>query len=329
MLLGLAIGDAYGAGVEFQDRNWIRNNIDFTRFVNHRSSIAVPENKLEAFTKNYTPWDYTDDTEMTIGVINAIISGKEFSESLLIDKWKEEYDCGIALKGYGRNGHGSMAWFYNGKQTIEQIREFQKNRPNPGNAPAMRSIPLGLVSENLINKYAAINANATHPHVHAIISSQCIARATFFLLVKKGDASDLIRYCLENVDFDQTFYNYLTAIDTLPFYDDLSDHDFEILCGRQPIEPPYFLAGINGMPSDSMYTAGCGLYVLKNSKGTMDGLKKAIYLGGDVDSIASIVTAILSGLYGIHSLPTYMIENVEGYDYLSKIANDFEVYCKF
>ncbi|MFT6334835.1 MAG: ADP-ribosylglycohydrolase [Halioglobus sp.] len=29
LLFGLAIGDAYGAGVEFQDRNWIAENVDF------------------------------------------------------------------------------------------------------------------------------------------------------------------------------------------------------------------------------------------------------------------------------------------------------------
>ena len=34
LFLGYAIGDAFGAGVEFQDRNWIRRHVDFTRFVN-------------------------------------------------------------------------------------------------------------------------------------------------------------------------------------------------------------------------------------------------------------------------------------------------------
>jgi ADP-ribosylglycohydrolase len=329
VLIGLAIGDAYGAGVEFQDRDWIRKHVDFTQFVNRRSSIAVPASKLEDFTLNYNVWDYTDDTEMTIGVIKALLSDKEFSEALLIEKWKEEYDFGIELKGYGRNGHGSMAWLYSGKQTIAQIREFQKNRPNPGNAPAMRSLPLGLINEKHINHYAAINANATHPNVQAVISSQCIARATFYMLVKKGKTDDLIKYCMETVNINESYFAYLNAIDILPVYEELSDNDFEILCGKQPLEPPYFLAGIKGMPSDSMYTAGCVLYVLKYSKDAMDGLKKSIYMGGDVDSIASIVTGILAGVHGIGSLPSFMVESVEGHDYLTSIAKDFEIYCNF
>lgn len=36
LLLGVGIGDAFGAGIEFQGRDWILRNIDFTRYVNMR-----------------------------------------------------------------------------------------------------------------------------------------------------------------------------------------------------------------------------------------------------------------------------------------------------
>lgn len=41
VLIGTAIGDAFGAGVEFQDRNWIREHVDFSRFVNARGQIEI------------------------------------------------------------------------------------------------------------------------------------------------------------------------------------------------------------------------------------------------------------------------------------------------
>jgi len=68
ILIGFAIGDAFGAGIEFQDRNWIRENIDFTKFVNVRNLL---DEKLcsNVFSKNYKDWNYSDDTEMTIGLI--------------------------------------------------------------------------------------------------------------------------------------------------------------------------------------------------------------------------------------------------------------------
>ncbi len=323
ILLGIAIGDAFGAGVEFQDRNWIRENVDFTQFVNVRHQIGVPLSQLKPFVENYRDWQYTDDTEMTIGVIKALSSNEVFTKELLVLYWKKEYDLGIKKFGYGRSGHGSMAWYYSGKKTIDEIREFQRNRSNPGNAPAMRAVPLGWVEESLINKYARINAEATHPNINAIISSQLIARASEFLLVKNGEFKDVISYCINNVELNEEYKTYLNAICLLRKFEQLTQQDFVILCGSQPIEKPYFLEGICGVPSDSKYTAGCVLYVLKHSIDTFDALKKSILLGGDVDSVASITTGILAGRTGLGSLPQFMINQVEDRKYLLSISKQF------
>ena len=323
LLLGIAIGDAFGAGVEFQDRDWIRANVDFSKFINVRNKIAVAEEKKNIFTENYKAWDYTDDTEMTIGVIKALLENNTFTGDLLVEKWKEEYDRGILEKGYGRNGHGSMRWFYSGEKSIKEIRAFQSKRNNPGNAPAMRAVPLGLIDEKLINEYAAINANATHPNINAIISSQCIARAAEFILIKKKDPKEVITYCMEAVELNEEYRSYLSSVEQLGNYDELSEKDFEALCGTQPIEAPYFLAEIKGVPSDSKYTTGSVLFILKNSITAMDALRQSIYLGGDVDSLASICTGIMAGRFGLESLPKFMLENVEGTDYLKIIAKAF------
>lgn len=320
LLLGLAIGDAYAAGLEFQDRDWIRQHVDFSHFINVRDQIPVAAEKLPAFTQSYQPWDYTDDTEMTIGSIKALCSGQGITEQVLVNYWEAEYREGLQRKGYGRNGHGSMAWYYESRLSIAEVRDFQRHRPNPGNAPAMRAIPFGLVEEDLVNQYAAVNAMATHPNAQAVQSSQIIARAARYFLVENGTTDGLIPYCLQNIQLDGGYQNYLQAVDELPAYEDLSDADFSLLCGPQPIQEPYFLPGIKGLPSDSKYTAGAVLYILKQSSDAFDALKKSVYLGGDVDSLAALTTGILAGRLGVNSLPQYMIEAVEGRDYLRKIA---------
>ena len=324
ILLGIAIGDAFGAGVEFQDRDWIRQHVDFSKFVNARDQIKVAPEKKEVFTKNYTAWEYTDDTEMTIGLINALNSGEVFSEDLLVQKWKEEYDLGKAQKGYGRNGHGSMSWYYSGAKTIEEVRDFQRDRPNPGNAPAMRSVPLGLLRDDLINEYAAINANATHPNKNAVLSSQCIARASEYVLIKKGDRAHVIDYCFSTVNLNEEYKAYLSKVNELSMYENLNTEEFTILCGSQPIQAPYFLPGINGVPSDSKFTAGAVLYVLKNSKNPFEALKKSVLLGGDVDSVASITTGIMAGRFGLKGIPQFMINTIENLNYLEQVAEKFE-----
>lgn len=323
ILIGIAIGDAYGAGVEFQDRNWIHKHVDFTKFVNVRSQIKVVNEKKKIFTENYKEWDYTDDTEMTIGLMKALISEKKFSESLLIEEWLKEYDRGKQEKGYGRNGHGSMAWFYSGNKSIEEVRNFQRDRINPGNAPAMRSVPLGLLNENLINKYASINANATHPNINAILSSQCISWAAEYILIKNGNPKNVIDYCFDKIELNEEYRTYLKAVNEIGIYNDLREEDFSILCGNQPIEPPYFLSGIRGVPSDSKFTAGSVLYILKNAVTAFDALKKSVMLGGDVDSVAAITTGIMSGKTGLNSIPKYMLNSVEGIPYLKEVASKF------
>jgi len=328
LLLATAIADAFGAGVEFQDRDWIRQNVDFTKFVNARHTINVPEEKKSLFTKNYQAWDYTDDTEMTIGTIKALMSDESFTEELLVKKWRAEYQKGISEKGVGRNGHGSMSWYYSGEMTIDQVRDFQRDRPNPGNAPAMRAVPLGLISEELINEYAAINARATHPNINAIISSQCIARAAEFILVRKGKPSEVIAYCQEKITLNPEYKKYLDQVAQLPVYEKLNDTHFEILCGPQPIKAPYFLPGIKGVPSDSKYTTGCVLYILRNSYNAMDALRKSVHLGGDVDSVASITTAIMAEKTGLKSIPNFMLENIEGKQYLEDIGEAFTRWIK-
>jgi ADP-ribosylglycohydrolase len=49
-----------------------------------------------------------------------------------------------------------------------------------------------------------------------------------------------------------------------------------------------------------------------------------IYLGGDVNSIASITTGILAGKTGLDTLPNLMLGKVKGTEYLKGIAQDFE-----
>lgn len=323
LFLGLAIGDAYGAGLEFQDRNWIRKEVDFTRFVNKRAEIKT--DKLELFTLDYNPWDYTDDAEMTVAVAKAMMSGKPFTESLLIDSFTEEYNLTFSKRGYKRNGHGAMRWYFSGEKTIEEIKSFQKDKRYPGNAPPMRAIPLGFAPSDQINEMAAINADCTHPHPLAATASILVALAAEGFLLRGIQPEFIISYCITFIDEPETIA-LLKAADKLPAPDSLAETDYEILCGPQPIREDQFLPGICGLPSNAMQTAVCVLYVLKHAQTPFEALKYSVNIGGDVDSLASICTGLLSGKHGIGDIPSYMIENVEGRAYLAEIAEQFEAY---
>jgi ADP-ribosylglycohydrolase len=325
IFLGIAIGDAYGAGLEFQDRYWIRENVDFTKFINKRTDINVPEKEI--FTIDYKEWDYTDDTEMTIAVAKSIMSGESFTDDLLVKEFTNEYVLGYETKGYKRNGHGSIRLVYSGETSIETIRAFQRDRAYPGNAPPMRAIPIAFVPEEKIDHYATVNATSTHPHPKAIDSSILIARCAREILINKINQKDIIKTCLSFAKDEETIH-YLRLADALPHPDQLKENDYEILCGPQPIKRKFFMEGLYGLPSNAMFTAVSALYIVKHATSAFNGLKHSIYLGGDVDSLASIAVGILAGKFGLDTLPAYMLQNVEGVNYLKKIASDFFTYTQ-
>ncbi len=319
LLIGIAIGDAFGVGIEFQDRRWIRENVDFTRFVNQRTG---------KHGRNYESGFYSDDTEHSIGVLKALMDPREFSVELLLDLWKSEYETDKAEKGFPRQGHGSIKDWYEGRKPIEAIQDSQRDRDDPGNAPPMRAVPLGFANPERINDYAIINADATHPHPKARAASILIARATEYLVINGGKQHDIIDYCQRFIDEEDTL-RLLEEANRLVPPEELSDAGYEVLCGPQPI--PFFASRGNdlyGLPCASMRTGVSSLYVVKHSPDAFTGLKHAINLGGDVDSVAAICTGILAGKHGLGSLPSFMKENVEGREKFEALATRFEQYAQ-
>jgi poly(ADP-ribose) glycohydrolase ARH3 len=83
-LLGLAIGDALGGRFEAQDAYWVRQ-----RFPTCADLLAYPADEL---------W-YTDDTQMTIGVAEALVEPGRIVTEKLCACFVANY---VPSRGYGR-----------------------------------------------------------------------------------------------------------------------------------------------------------------------------------------------------------------------------------
>ncbi len=304
MLLGIAIGDAFGTGIEFQDRQWILDNVDFTRYINKREG---------KYARGYTLGDYSDDTEMTVALMKALMSGREVTPELLVAAWKQEYDDGRMMRGgVPRAGHGSIRLYFDGEETLENVRKFQHSRKYPGNAPPMRAVPIGLMGDGLV-RCAAANAEATHPHPKALAASAIVAYAAEYVMVKEGDPSCIIPYCRSKTStIDEETYEYLGRVDSL------DEFDLETICGPQPVKE-----GVNGVPASSMHVAGAALYILSRRADPFEALKESVRFGGDVDTLAAITVGIAAGRHGLRSLPGFLLEGLRERDYLEEIAERF------
>ncbi len=300
-LKGVAIGDAFGVGVEFKSRFWIDENVKFDKFVN----------VWKGGKNNISPGTYSDDTEHTIGVVEALLSDAEFSEELLLSKFKAEYENDKKAKGYPRDGHGSIEDWYTGKKTIEEVRATQTSREDPGNAPVMRSVPLAFVPLKDVYRYCQINANSTHPHEMAVRATCLAVFAAWYFLELNGSRDGLIPFLIAGLD-DKETKQALFNINKLPEPTGLSENDYLLLHGEQPLPHIKWDTNIYGLPCACMKTTLNAVYVLKYSPSAFDALKISIRMGGDVDSLAAVCTGIAAGKYGLDSLPSFLLKKTEG-----------------
>jgi len=353
LLLGDAIGDAFGFGIEMQDAYWIRQAIT--------KCNAWPTNPVmkESHKVNNVRGMYSDDCEMTVAVMNALtkaVDVKEVSEAHLMEAWTDEWNLAAqrappAEPQGERAGHGSIKAFFNGTVTLEALKASQAEREDPGNAPPMRALPLAFLAPEDCERLCAVNADATHPHPKARAASFLVAMAARYLIVEKGPQDLVLEVCLKRLRDSSLSHlvteEYLEAVQQLPNYHrfgrhlcDMPKEVHEVLCGPQPNpQLSHCLGGadgsdaVHGVGSDAMRTAGVVLYLLRFHRGPRDVLLTSVHIGGDVDSVAALCLAVVAGLEGLQfgqprGLPWKLLEELEGVAYLVSRAKKFDAWLK-
>lgn len=172
MLLEIAIGDAYGAGFEFCDRQKIVQGNTLARYVGHELGIK--------------PGHYTDDTQMSIAVSEVLLgqaglSGDAFAEAFV--------HC------YRRDPRNGYAWGFqallqacaDGAALRQQIRPESRR-----NGAAMRAVPLGLIADKqVLVATAREQAAVTHDTTEGRLSSEVVGLMAHWLLYQQAALADL------------------------------------------------------------------------------------------------------------------------------------------
>ncbi len=126
MLIELAIGDAYGAGFEYAPELVIRQHNRATHYIRHQKH-QIP------------PGHYTDDTQMSLAIAEAIVSGERWTPENLAARFVEVF------RRDPREGYAHR--FYAFLNEVEDGTEFlAKIRPDSDKSgAAMRAAPLGVL----------------------------------------------------------------------------------------------------------------------------------------------------------------------------------------
>ncbi len=295
MLLGIAIGDALGAGYEFAfERREKFNNVDITKFCSHPNPNF-----------HHQPGMYTDDTQMSIAVAELLASNQEFNchnlAKFLVQAYKRD-----PITGYAGRFQAFLDSVSDEQEFLSKIRPDSER-----NGAAARAVPIGAVRdlEKLV-QYAKVNANLTHNTPKGIASSVAVALIShnnLYYGYNSNTNSELIQL-IKMIDDETASY--------LKWVLQMKDLDAELLFGLEWKD--------KGVPCDGMRTVGAVLYLLSNFDSLQEILTQAIKLGGDTDSIASIVLGIKLMHKPLDELPqqlyTGLTHHQFGRDYLLRLG---------
>jgi ADP-ribosyl-[dinitrogen reductase] hydrolase len=173
MLLELAIGDAYGAGFEYAADRIVREQNNLSAYIQH------PRHGIQ-------PGCYTDDTQMSIAVAEAIVADEPWTAESLAQRFV------TAFKRDPREGYASR--FYAFLQEVHDGAEFlAKIRPESDKSgAAMRACPIGVCSSlQEVIRRSTLQAAITHNTPGGIQAAVAAALMTHYFLYRLGPKSDL------------------------------------------------------------------------------------------------------------------------------------------
>ena len=173
MLLEIAIGDAYGAGFEYVSTAIVREQNDLSGYIQH------PRHGTK-------PGQYTDDTQMSIAIAEAIVSGEEWTPLMLANRFV------TAFKRDPREGYaGRFQEFLGRVEDGEQfLAEIHPDSDKSG--AAMRAGPIGVFPdiEEVIFR-CGLQAAITHNTPDGIHAAVAASLMTHYFLYDLGPKAHL------------------------------------------------------------------------------------------------------------------------------------------
>lgn len=237
IVYGAILGDIYGSHFEGS---------------RHKELAATKK-----FQLIYDDSRWTDDTCMTIAVLEALLDGyKNYGKTKeCLIKSMKKYGRKYSNAGYGQKFY---EWIFS---------DDNKPYKSYGNGSAMRVSSVGALYDNLheVLKYAKLTAEVTHNHPEAIKGAQAVAHAIYLA----RNTSD--KFVIKDIISKKYGYNLNRKL--------------------EDIRPTYFhdTSCQNSVPE--------AIIAFLESTSYIDAVKNAISLGGDADTQACIAGAIAGAYY--------------------------------
>ena len=296
-LVGLAVGDALGAPIEF-----LPEPQDY--------HIAQMGDKIAHFHKNYRvkKGAWTDDTEMALCIADSLLENGGYNSYDIMHKYLL-----WSTQGYRTVDGGPAADI--GLQTARAIERFcdnpviradEEKEWSAGNGAIMRLAPIIIASKDLDSaiELARLSCRETHNSIAAEAVTEMFATALYFALQGK-DKEYLATH----------FADHLTKDSYKDFY---AENKYALI-GRAKEKDGAMLHNLGGYIVDAFAIAFWGLL---NFETFEDGMLAVLRLGGDTDTNGAIYGQLAGAYYGYEAIPEEWREGVYLANELIEIADE-------
>lgn len=239
------------------------------------------------------PWHYTDDTEMSLSVVDVLARHDRIEQDDLAKSIAGRYSYDRA---YGPSMHRVLAEIRGGRDWRVATRAVFEGQGSYGNGAAMRAAPVGAYfagDRARILEQAALSAEVTHAHPEAIAGSIAVALAADLACRLREGREDIepasfIDAVLQDVPDGEVRSRLRRARDIRGTAS--RGHAAAILgCGIAM-----------SAPDTVPYALWCAATLLRDYE---SALWLAIDAGGDRDTLAAIVGGIVACRVGWEGIP--------------------------
>jgi len=310
-MLGIAVGDALGSPVEFKYKyENISAGEERSRFLKDPVTTMLPRFGQE---RDYIkpPGTFTDDTSMTLATADSIakkgIDYDDMMKRFLAWLHNDDYTTDGRF-GAGGTTKAALKKYADGTPALQSgMSESTAN----GNGSIMRIFPAAIYNiklNDLKNKQVMDNIGAlTHAHPISIISCGIYGKVLQSIMDKNTRPQDLS----EAVKSALAYYaeQYPGHI-----------HHFERLTNPRFLNTKEHDISSGGYVLDTLESA---LWCYLNTDNFKDCAVKAVNLGGDSDSTASVAGGLAAITYGAKSIPDEWMEILRGKEMINEISENF------
>lgn len=300
-IVGVAVGDALGAPFEGIDANRLFQESDQMDF---------------APVSGFPRGQYTDDTQMTLAIVKAILKDGEVNGRTVTEEFAQLWRSGEILGAGASCSEG--VWRY-----IRGDAEWDKcgtKRGRAGNGTAMRASPIGLWNYDAperITRDAEVISIMTHTDERAVAGAIAVASAVAYLVTsQEASPTDFAERVSNSVSARSM--EFARALDKLPELLQADERDAvpAIINEGWTGHDPSF--GVTPFVIPTVLASSYAF--LKYPRDFSSAVRAVINMGGDVDSTGSITGAMSGAFNGVGAIPQHLRDGVKDSRQIHELA---------